>query len=136
MENEDRDLRHLFEGYKPQLSSDFQFMDRLKHNMEAVEIVKRRNVERQHRNRRAVLVAGLTGFIIGFLFSLALPYIETAVMELGGSLPRSGVMNVIIANFNILSWVLVCASAVIMALNAYDLSLAIQKIRSNKVCKG
>lgn len=41
---EDDKIRYLFDNFEPELPSSFQFINQLKKNMNAVEIVKQYNV--------------------------------------------------------------------------------------------
>ena len=61
---EEDKLKSLFAEFQPELSSDSLFMNRLERNMESVEIVKRRVEEMRARNRRAIAVAAIVGFIV------------------------------------------------------------------------
>lgn len=118
---EDDKLKSLFAEFQPELSSDRQFMNRLERNMESVEIVKRRVEEMRARNRRAVTVAAVVGFVVGFLFSLTLPYLSGVVAGWQLTLPEESVMSVLADWFAVISWVVIGAVAVTAAINTYDM---------------
>lgn len=118
---EDDKLRSLFADFQPELSSDRQFMSCLERNMESVEIVKRRMAEMRARNRRAIAVAAVVGFVVGFVFSLALPYLSGLVADWQLTLPEESVMSVAADYFAVIAWGVTGATAVIAAINTYDM---------------
>lgn len=101
---EEDKLKSLFAEFRPELSSDRQFMSCLERNMESVEIVKRRMAEMRARNRRAIAVAAVVGFVVGFLFSLALPYLSGLVADWQLTLPEESVMSVAADYFAVIAW--------------------------------
>lgn len=118
---EEDKLKSLFAEFRPELSSDRRFMDRLTRNMESVEIVKRRMAETRARNRRAVTVAAIVGFVVGFLFSLTLPYMSGLVAGWQVTLPQESVMSVVADWFVVIAWGVIGCTAVIAAINTYDM---------------
>ena len=118
---EEDKLKSLFAEFRPELPSDSQFMNRLERNMESVEIVKRRMAETRARNRRAVTVAAVVGFVFGFLFSLTLPYLSGVVASWQLTLPEESVTRVLADWFAVISWVVIGAVAVTAAINTYDM---------------
>lgn len=118
---EEDKLKSLFAEFRPELSSDRQFMSCLERNMESVEIVKRRMAEMRARNRRAIAVAAVVGFVVGFLFSLALPYLSGLVADWQLTLPEESVMSVAADYFAVIAWGVTGATAVIAAINTYDM---------------
>lgn len=118
---EEDKLKSLFAEFRPELSSDRQFMNRLTRNMESVEIVKRRMAEMRARNRRAIAVAAVVGFVVGFVFSLALPYLSGLVADWQLTLPEESVMSVAADYFAVIAWGVTGATAVIAAINTYDM---------------
>lgn len=118
---EEDKLKSLFAEFRPELSSDRRFMDRLTRNMESVEIVKRRMAEMRARNRRAIAVAAVVGFVVGFVFSLALPYLSGLVADWQLTLPEESVMSVAADYFAVIAWGVTGTTAVIAAINTYDM---------------
>lgn len=118
---EEDKLKSLFAEFRPELPSDSQFMNRLERNMESVEIVKRRMAETRARNRRAVTVAAVVGFVVGFLFSLTLPYLSGVVAGWQLTLPEESVTRVLADWVAVISWVVIGAVAVTAAINTYDM---------------
>lgn len=119
---EDDKIRQLFENFEPDLSSDVQFINRLERKLNSVEIIVKHNAEVRSRNKKAVGIAACVGFIVGFLFSLALPYLRNVVAQWQLTLPGDSVMNTLADHFAIIAWCLIALISVISALNAYDLS--------------
>lgn len=80
--DEKDDLRELFEGYSPELSSDSLFMAALDKRLGNVELVKSR-IETMHKqNRRAVIFAGIAGVLCGIILTLLYPMLFDLVTRL------------------------------------------------------
>ena len=124
---EDDKLKSLFSNFEPELSSDFLFMNNLQRNLNSVELIKQHTVEVRSRSRKAVAIAAIVGFIVGFLFSLSLPYLSEAVSNWQLTLPSESVMNVFANNFTIIAWLVIGGTSVFAALNSYELSLSLLK---------
>ena len=124
---DDDKLKSLFSEFKPELSSDFQFMNKLQKNLNSVEIIKRHSAEVKQRNKRAVVIAAIVGFIVGCLFSLSVPYICEAVSNRQLILPADSVLNTIADNFITVAWIIVAGTSVLAALNTYEISLSLLK---------
>ncbi|MDE6272632.1 MAG: hypothetical protein K2M31_06460 [Muribaculaceae bacterium] len=120
--NDDK-LKSLFADFEPQLSPDSQFIDRLERSLNSVEIIRQHAAGVRKRNRVAVGIATFSGFIIGVLFSLMLPYLSNAVAEWQLTLSNESLMHAFADQFSIIAWSVVGASSVITALNAYEISL-------------
>ena len=124
---EDDKLKSLFSNFEPELSSDFLFMNKLQRNLNSVELIKQHTAEVRSRSRKAVAIAAIVGFIVGFLFSLSLPYLSEAVSNWQLTLPSESVMNVFANNFTIIAWLVIGCTSVFAALNSYELSLSLLK---------
>lgn len=124
---EDDKLKSLFSNFEPELSSDFLFMNKLKRNLNSVELIQQHTVEVRSRSRKAVAIAAIVGFIVGFLFSLSLPDLSEAVSNWQLTLPSESVMNVFANNFTIIAWLVIGGTSVFAALNSYELSLSLLK---------
>ena len=124
---EDDKLKSLFSNFEPELSSDFLFMNKLQRNLNSVELIKQHTVEVRSRSRKAVAIAAIVGFIVGFLFSLSLPYLSEAVSNWQLTLPSESVMNFFANNFTIIAWLVIGGTSVFAALNSYELSLSLLK---------
>lgn len=124
---EEDKLKSLFSNFEPELSSDSRFMNKLQRNLNSVEIIKQHTAEVRSRSRKAVAIAAVVGFIVGFLFSLALPYLNDAVSNWQLILPSESVMNAFANNFTIIAWFVIGGTSVLAALNSYEISLSLLK---------
>lgn len=120
---DDDKIKDLFKEFDPELSSSFQFMTKLKRNMEAVEIVRQYNASVKRRNKLAVAIAGLCGFAMGAVTTWLLPFITgwLASLNFTISLHNADTMTF---DFGYLGWVLVAGVSVVTALSAYEMILA------------
>lgn len=124
---EDDKLKFLFANFEPELSSDFRFMNKLQRNLNSVEMIKQHNAEVRARSKKAVAIAALVGFIVGFLFSLSLPYLSHAVSNWQLTLPSESMLNTFANNFTTIAWLVIGGTSVIAALNSYEISLSLLK---------
>ena len=122
---EDDKLKSLFANFEPELSSDFRFMNKLQRNLNSVEMIKQHNAEVRARSKKAVAIAALVGFIVGFLFSLSLPYLSHAVSNWQLTLPSESMLNTFANNFTTIAWLVIGGTSVIAALNSYEISLSL-----------
>lgn len=120
---EEDKLKDLFEAFQPELTSDNLFMARLQRSMNAVEIVRQRQAETRRRGRLAVIVAAATGFSVGALLCLLLPYLGDFVSEMSFSAPGLEAVKV---NRQLIVWSVIGLASVLTSLNAYHLTLARQ----------
>lgn len=68
-------LKELFGNFNPDLSSGSDFIARLQQRMDTIEMVRQYNAELRRRNRIAVMIAALAGFIMGVVLTLLMPLI-------------------------------------------------------------
>lgn len=120
---EDEKLKELLGSFKPELSSDDLFMARLQGRMEAVEIVRRHSAEVRKRNRIAVVVAALSGFVMGVVMTLLFPLIGDWVSTVDISLPYI-TEDSFQVNIRMLVWALTAGVSGITAYNAYIITLS------------
>ena len=124
---EDDKLKSLFANFEPELSSDFRFMNKLQRNLNSVEMIKQHNAEVRARSKKAVAIAAVVGFIVGFMFSLSLPYLSHAVSNWQLTLPSESMLNTFANNFTTIAWLVIGGTSVIAALNSYEISLSLLK---------
>ena len=124
---EDDKLKSLFTNFEPELSSDFKFIHKLERNLNSVEIIKRHTAEVRPRNKKAVAIAAFAGFIVGFVFSLFLPYLSNAVSDWQSTLPGGYIMNLFADSFTIIAWAVIAGTSVLAAINTYEVSLSLLK---------
>ncbi len=123
----DDKLKSLFSNFEPELSSDFQFLNKLQRNLNSVEIIKRHAAEVRSRNKKAVAIAAFVGFIVGFLFSLSLPYLSNAVSDWQLTLPDESMINTFANNFTMIAWLVIGSTSVLAAINTYEVSISLLK---------
>ena len=122
---EDDKLKEIFNEFKPELSSSFQFMTKLKKNMEAVEIVKLYNAAQRKRNKIAVALAGICGFAMGVILTLLYPVVEERFASFRFTLPTWHASTMTI-DFSHIGWLLVAAVSVLTSLCVYEITLRFQ----------
>lgn len=119
---EDR-IKEIFADFKPEISSDISFLARLQSNLDSVEMVRARNEAINKRTKLAVVIAACVGFIAGFLFSIALPYISTMLGNLINAFPQGVYTHALLDNTLTLTWILIGAATIFISLNTYNASL-------------
>lgn len=128
--NDDK-LKTLFSNFEPELSADVQFMNRLQQSLNSVEIIKQHTADLRSRNKKAVAIAAFIGFVVGFLFSLSLPYVADAVANWQLTLPKESMMNTFANNFTIIAWTIIGGTSAFTALNTYDVTLSLLKPKAS-----
>ncbi|MDE5849676.1 MAG: hypothetical protein K2H38_06000 [Muribaculaceae bacterium] len=123
---EEDKIKDIFSNYDPELTSSLEFMERLERNLDAVELIHRENAAVMKRNRIAVTVAAIAGFLSGILFTLLLPYLMDMIQSLITTLPGMTAQNINPGYAQALSWILIGAASVFIAVNAYDITLALK----------
>lgn len=129
---EDDKLKDLFRSFDPGVSDDTRFMERLEKNIDSVEMIRQHNAAVQRRNRRAVAAAALTGFAVGFVFALAMPWLLDAISNMALSIPEAGLSRIVSNNTNQIAWAIAALTSALISMNAYDLSLSLQKARERQ----
>ncbi len=104
-------------------------MARLKEGMATVEILQKHNQEIKRRNRKAAIIAGCIGFLCGILFSLLLPIIGTTLRRISFSLPSGSLLAEVADHYMLVTLPIMAAAVLFLSLNAYELSLSLQKNR-------
>lgn len=124
---EDDKLKSLFSNFEPDLSSDFQFINKLQKSLNSVEIIREHAAEVRSRSKKAIVIAAVVGFLVGFLFSMLLPYLSDTVSNWQLTLPRESVLNSFANNFTTFAWLIIGGTSVLAALNSYEISLSLLK---------
>ena len=112
--DDDKDIKDLFAGFNPEMSSDRLFMTRLEGRLHSGELLKEQQARMARRSRVAVAVAAVVGFFTGMLFYALLPWLWR--MLAGAQLPPE--------SLRVALWIAVGAASVFTAMNAYDLAMA------------
>ena len=122
---DENEFSDLFASYNPELSSDKLFMLRLQANLRAVSLVKEQVHVMRSKNRLAVIVAAITGFLCGILFAIYYPAFFTLLKSLFAA---STVTAKIFADYgNVAAWGIICCVTGIAAYSAYDIALLATK---------
>lgn len=117
---EDIQLREMFRGFDPELSSDSLFMAALKGRMEAMEDVKREQERFRRASSRGAAVAALAGFIAGILMTLLTQHLMpmlARIPSIASSIPAPALDIAA----SMLPWLLTALTAVAAAMGSYRL---------------
>ncbi|MDE5735097.1 MAG: hypothetical protein K2H83_08175 [Duncaniella sp.] len=117
MENDD--IKSLFDGFNPRLSSGADFMARLDRNLERVEMIKAHQQTVRRRGRLAVLLAALAGFVMGALMTLAVPSLTSLLMPL-----TAGLSAHVQSAVSLVPWILTALVSMGASWEVFDMVLA------------
>lgn len=120
---EDDKIKDLFSSFEPEMPSDFQFMARLRRSMEAVELVKQHNLAMRRRNKKAVVIAALSGFAAGVLLTLLFPLVGDWISVVSISIPHMGISPITI-EYQLVAWIVVAIVSVLIAFNVYEIAMS------------
>lgn len=126
---EDEKMRQLFADFKPALTPDAAFMNRVDASLRAVEAIRRQVAADKKRSRRAVAFAAVGGFAAGCLFSPAIPYLGSTIGRWLRELSPQPAITVIADNATVLAWMAVAGVAAIVAVNTYEVAMAVMSER-------
>lgn len=79
---EDDKLKELFQNFKPHNDADDTFMTRLRERLDTVELIRGTRAAERKRQRLALAVSALVGFLAGIGFSLCLPSFSLLLQNL------------------------------------------------------
>ena len=125
---EEDKLRDLFEGYDPNMDSGRIFIERLEHNLDSVELIHEQNAKAVRRNKIAVFVASIAGFLTGLLFSSLLPYLEAFMSGLELKIKINTDIIEIADYYHVLTWIIIGGISVMVSLSTYDLILRTKRV--------
>lgn len=128
---EDR-IKELFREYDPNVSSSMAFIERLEQNLDAVEMIHRENAAVMKRNKVAVCSAACAGFISGVIFTMLLPYITNIIRSGMESLTSPAGQPGLPDYPQVISWILIGAVSVFVAVNTYDIALSLQPLKGGR----
>ena len=118
---EEDKLHRIFAEYEPALSTAYEFMRRLEHNLQAVELVKQRVEQMQRKNRLAIGVATITGFMLGVLSTFCYPYL-TAWLN-GLTIEAADLARLVSEYSNVAVWGFMALVVGVATYCAYDITL-------------
>ncbi|MDE5552593.1 MAG: hypothetical protein K2I91_05260 [Muribaculaceae bacterium] len=125
---EEERLKQIFGNFNPDMSPDYVFINRLKNNLETVEMIRNKNVRLKARCRRAVIVASLVGIGVGLLLAMILPTIAAAIMDYTRSMFSDTFFNVVHENSILLAGIGIAAVSMVVSLSVYELTMSWHKI--------
>jgi hypothetical protein len=96
-------------------------MTKLQKNMEMVEILKQHDIALKKRNKLAVVIAAVIGFVMGVILTLLFPLIGDRVSTFSVSLMHISNMTI---DYSFVGWIVMAGACIITALNAYEIALA------------
>ena len=118
---EEDKLHRLFAEYEPALSPDDEFMRRLEQNLQTVELVKQRVEQMQRKNRLAIGVATITGFVLGVLSTFCYPYL---MVWLNGLTIEAADLARLVSDYgNVAVWGFMALVVGVATYCAYDITL-------------
>lgn len=127
---EDNKLKAIFAEYNPDMQPDELFMDRLNRNLKAIESVKQSTNRLHQRNRLAVLVAAITGFISGIILTICYPYITNYTHAL---IISNQTLTILKPEYMyIMPFITICLATTILSYFAYDITLLLTRKSRSK----
>ncbi|MDE6006055.1 MAG: hypothetical protein K2G67_00665 [Muribaculaceae bacterium] len=120
---DDDKIRALFNDFQPELSSSDNFILKLQKNMEMVEFLREQSAALKKRQRLAVGVAAVSGFVMGVILTILFPTIENWIKSLSISMPQLRFASIPI-DYSIIGWVVIAAACIFTAINVYEITLA------------
>ena len=132
---EEERLKDIFNDYDPELSSSRNFIERLERNLNAVELIHKENAKATRRNKAAVMIASIAGFLTGFIFSHILPYIEKTLAELINPTHTYMLLSHLenVADFpQVLSWMIIGGVSVFASVGTYNMIISHQPLTSGR----
>lgn len=124
---DDEKIKDILKTYRPELTSDFQFMASLERKMEAVEYVKQEMRALRRRNKIAVAAAAVAGFVMGSLTTMLAPLVTDWASTTALTIPSTGIA----IDLHILVYIAAALVSAISAYNTYEIALAHLSRRQN-----
>lgn len=116
---QDDELKALFSNFNPLMSSDKRFITRLQRRLDTIDRLNHEMVTMRRRNRRAVILATLAGFVAGVLTCLLLPSLTSLIIK--PDLQWS-FLSLISPESSAVLWLLPAGAALLASLGVYSLT--------------
>ena len=107
---EDR-LKAILQDFSPVMAPDDTFMSRLEEKLRSVELVKQQLEQQRRRNRLAIVLAALTGFVCGIVSALCYPRLLAAITDAVSEVALS----------------ILCMAAATVTYTVYDITLLLSR---------
>lgn len=117
-------LKQIFDDFNPQLGSDTEFMRRMERQIHTIEVIKEETAALRRKSRRAIAVAALTGFVVGMLSSLTLPWLGE--MAAAVEAPAKTITRFFADNYLVVACLAIATASILTSINAYEISMAVQ----------
>lgn len=121
---EDERLKKIFGDFTPEMSPDYIFINRLKNNLESVEMIRDRSIRLKARCRKAVVLAAFVGMSVGFLLAMILPAFANTLLLNARNVFNDSFLNVIEENSTLVAGMAIASISLIVSLSVYDLALS------------
>lgn len=122
-------IQDIFDDFHPELSPECSFISRLEEKLNGVELIRERQRTIARGNRRALIVSASVGFAVGVVFALLMPYLGTIASNMRAAAGNNTALLLFLDNYRLTVCLIICATSVFTALNAYELTLALQRRR-------
>lgn len=121
---EDR-LKAILQDFSPVMAPDDTFMSRLEEKLRSVELVKQQLEQQRRRNRLAIVLAALTGFICGIVSALCYPWLLAAITDAVTACTAAARLVTTYGSEVALS--ILCMAAATVTYTVYDITLLLSR---------
>lgn len=116
---QDNELKALFSNFDPTLSSHKRFIINLHRRLETIELLHREMASIRRKNRRAVVMAAIAGFVAGVASCLLMPSLASLMTALQ---IHNTSLSVASPEFSVLLWLLPAGVTLLTSLGIYNLT--------------
>lgn len=128
---DDNKLKSLFSEFNPELLSDVEFLSKLNNSLITIDLIKQHLTDTRLRNKLALVIGLVAGFIVGIMFSILLPYLKDIVSNWQMMQPNEPILNIFENNFTAIAYIVIGTTSVLATLNTYEVSLFLMKKKKN-----
>lgn len=121
---EEEKLKKIFGDFTPEMSPDYIFINRLKNNLESVEMIRDISIRLKERSRRAVVLAAFVGMSVGFLLAMILPAFADAFLQHARNVFNDSFLSLIQGSSTLVAGMVIASVSLIVSLSVYDLALS------------
>ena len=121
---EDR-LKAILQDFSPVMAPDDTFMSRLEEKLRSVELVKQQLEQQRRRNRLAIVLAALTGFVCGIVSALCYPRLLAAITD--AVTAGTAAARFITTYGSEVALSILCMAAAMVTYTVYDITLLLSR---------
>lgn len=125
MEDEYKDITRLLSNFDPELPSDYEFMHKLQQRLDVAEMVRAEQSAMTRRNRMAICIAALSGFVMGTVLTLLYPLLWEWLPSTGTTTVIAGLSADTCYRYAL--WGITALLSVVTAYNSYELTVSPRK---------